>query len=111
MCVDATLTKHVELFAPQVAQQWKRSIELVNDGTQYAENGECMAAVECFEDSLAVSQSLLQNPTLAEPIDMQNDHYMAVFLPLLFPLLLPFVAGVIREAKRYRKLRAGAKAD
>ena len=78
---------------------------------QYAEGGDYVSAVDCFEDSLALSQSLLRDPALMEPIDMQNDHYMAVFFPLLFPLLLPFMAGVIREAKRYRKLRAGSKAD
>ena len=90
-----------------VARRWKTSIQLVNEGALYAKKGNYMAAVECFEESLVISQSLLRDSTLMEPIDMQNDHYMAVFFPLIFPLLLPFVAGLIREVKRYRKLKRG----
>lgn len=33
------------------------------------------------------------------------DHYLAVFSPLVLPLLLPMLAGFIREIKRYRELR------
>jgi hypothetical protein len=31
------------------------------------------------------------------------EHYAAIFAPLLFPLLLPFLVGTIKEIKRYKE--------
>lgn len=78
---------------------------LMDDAAQESQDGNYLLAVELLEESISISQSLLNDPTLMEPMDMQNDHYMAVFFPLVFPLLLPFLAGLIREVKRYRKLK------
>jgi hypothetical protein len=35
--------------------------------------------------------------------DFPVEHYAAIFAPLLFPLLLPFLAGLIKELKRYKE--------
>ncbi len=33
------------------------------------------------------------------------DHYLAVFSPLVLPLFLPMIAGLVREIKRFRELQ------
>lgn len=88
----------------EVAQRWKHSMKLVNLGLNYAKQGDYVSAVEHMEQSLADSHSLQTCPALMEPLDFSLEHYMAIFAPLLFPLLLPFLTGLIRETKRYRKL-------
>lgn len=85
-------------------------MELVDEAIIAAEQGDYNAGTRLLEESLSISESLLADSTLMEPIDMQNDHYMAVFFPLVFPLLLPFFAGIIREVKRYRKLKSAGDA-
>jgi hypothetical protein len=89
----------------EVAQRWSKSMELVDLGLQHAMKGDYVSALESLDESLAESQSLLTDPSLMEPLDFSYDHYLAILAPLLFPLLLPFLAGLIREVKRYRKLR------
>ena len=37
------------------------------------------------------------------------EHYMAVLMPLLFPLMLPFLISLIKEYKRYKELTASKK--
>jgi hypothetical protein len=80
-------------------------MELVDLGLQHAKKGDYMSALESLDKSLAESHLLLTDPALMEPLDLSYDHYLAIFAPLLFPLLLPFLVGLIREVKRYRKLR------
>ena len=80
-------------------------MELVDWGLQDARNGDYVSALQRLEESLEQSQALLTDPALMEPLDFPRDHYLAILAPLLFPLLLPFCAGLIREAKRYKKLK------
>ncbi len=37
------------------------------------------------------------------------EHFMAVLMPLLFPLMLPFLISLIKEYKRYKELTASKK--
>lgn len=54
-----------------------------------------------------LDEGLRKNPALHEPRDMPNDHYAGIFVPLLLPLLLPNLLGLLKEWRRYRKLRKG----
>jgi hypothetical protein len=89
----------------EVAQRWTYSMKLVDLGLNHAKQGDYVSAVEHMEQSLAESQSLQTDPALMTPLDLSPEHYMAIFAPLLFPLLLPFLTALVRETKRYRKLQ------
>jgi Phosphatidylinositol-glycan biosynthesis class S protein len=45
------------------------------------------------------------SPTLPPPLiqDFPLEHYAAIFMPLLFPLLVPFLASTIKEYKRWKE--------
>jgi hypothetical protein len=40
------------------------------------------------------------------PKGFAPEHAMAVFAPLLFPLLVPMLAQLVREYKRFKKLKS-----
>jgi hypothetical protein len=50
-------------------------------------------------EAVRVDHRLMELPYFA------MDHYLAVFSPLVLPLLLPMISGLVREVKRFRKLR------
>ncbi len=50
-------------------------------------------------ESVQIDHRILEVPYFA------SDHYLAVFSPLVLPLLLPMTSGFVREVKRFRKPR------
>jgi hypothetical protein len=76
---------------------------------QTAKNCAMESSARCTLENLNRAKSVLEdwdrNPILMRPIDFPPDQYAAIFAPLLLPLTLPLIAGVVREVKRYRRLR------
>ncbi len=62
-------------------------------------------ATSLIHGSLQYLESVQRDHRVHELPHFALDHYLAVFSPLVLPLLLPMLAGFIREVKRYRKLR------
>ena len=56
-----------------------------------------------LQDALKLLTALHRDPSLAEPLDLSRDHYAGVFVPLLFPMLVPLLLGMVREYRRYRE--------
>jgi hypothetical protein len=48
---------------------------------------------------------------MIEQMYFPQDHYLAVFTPLILPLLMPLLLGMVREYKRYTKLKNGERYD
>ena len=55
--------------------------------------------------SLYYLESAQSDPKLMEVPHFGFDHYSEVFLPLILPLPMPRMAGLVREIKHYRKPR------
>ncbi|RHY32576.1 hypothetical protein DYB32_002440 [Aphanomyces invadans] len=51
---------------------------------------------------LAVEEAY-DDPTMVSQLYFPQDQIYFVFCPLLLPLLLPLVGGLVREGKRYRQ--------
>jgi hypothetical protein len=58
-------------------------------------------ALVLLEEALDILTEVEQDPTLVPPLVFPMDQTTAVFAPLLFPLLIPMVAGLRREYKRF----------
>ncbi|KAL7526317.1 hypothetical protein ACHAXR_004283 [Thalassiosira sp. AJA248-18] len=77
----------------------RQSISLVERGfpTVYASS--------LLHGSLRYLESVQNDHQFMELPYFATDHYLAVFSPLVLPLLLPMVVGLIREVKRFRDLQ------
>jgi hypothetical protein len=83
-------------------EQWWKVVRILDDAADAAREEAWMNVIDRLEQAEMVLLALRSDPSLLEPLDFAVDHYLAVFAPLLFPLLLPFIGGIIREIKRYR---------
>jgi hypothetical protein len=88
-----------------VAESWQRAVAGIEQAAQQCRQGDFAAALNTLERVSQYEIKLLQTqPDLGEPLDFPIEQYGAIFAPLLFPLLLPMLAGLGRETKRYRTL-------
>ena len=87
-----------------VAERWMQTVKTLDEATKLAETKQWILAVELLEQALQRLNDLQSDPTLIPPLSLQMDHSLAIFAPILFPLLLPMLAGLAREYKRYRTL-------
>ena len=58
--------------------------------------------IELLEHAQLQLAHVRADPALMPPLHFQMDHALAIFAPLLFPLLLPMAVGLRREYKRYK---------
>jgi hypothetical protein len=77
----------------------RQSIYLVEQGYPM------MYATSLLHGSLWHLESVKIDHRIIEVPYFAPDHYLAVFSPLVLPLLLPMMSGLIREVKRFRTLR------
>jgi hypothetical protein len=90
----------------EVADQWLRAVQAMETGQAYVESKQWNMSMELLELCLALLTAIRSDPSLIPPLHLPIEHCLAIFAPLLFPLLLPMVAGLVREYKRYKKLKA-----
>jgi hypothetical protein len=89
----------------EVAESWQRAVAGIEQAAQQCRRGGFEAALDSLElTSQYEIKSLQKQPDLGEPLDFPIEQYGAIFAPLMFPLLLPMLAGLGREIKRYRTL-------
>ena len=62
---------------------------------------EMCTALNLLETALDILDEVEQDPTLVPPLHFPMDQTSAIFAPLLFPLLIPMLAGLRREYQRY----------
>jgi len=60
-------------------------------------------------EHIHAAEILIQNAyldkSMMEHIHTPPEHMMAVFTPLLLPLVLPILVGMIKEWKRFKELK------
>ena len=60
-----------------------------------------LEALALLEEALDILTEVEQDPTLVPPLAFPMDQKVAVFAPLLFPLLIPMILALRREYKRF----------
>jgi hypothetical protein len=95
-----------------------KSISNDLDDTNFGEVEDYQAAIGSLQDTYSYLQSLLNqgiatrakrsssannsNDAIYTP-DLPVEHYAAIFLPLIFPLAVPFLVSFMKEYKRYKQ--------
>ncbi|KAL3769521.1 hypothetical protein ACHAW5_004863 [Stephanodiscus triporus] len=104
----ALLRQHGSTLAlpEDVAHRLNNATRLLRQSILHLEQGYPMIyATSLLHGSLQHLESVqIDHRILGVPY-FALDHYLAVFSPLVLPLLLPMMSGLIREVKRFRKLR------
>lgn len=77
----------------------RQSISLVNQGYPMMYASSLLHGSLDHLEAVRVDHRLMELPYFA------IDHYLAVFSPLVLPLLLPMISGLVRELKRFRTQR------
>lgn len=93
-------------ITPEIDDQWLRAIQALQEGQAQFETKNWRRCMELLELCLVLLAAIRSDPSLIPALHFPIEHSLAIFAPLLFPLLLPMVAGLMREYKRYKKLNA-----
>jgi hypothetical protein len=104
----AVLHRHGRTIAlpMDVAHKLNNATNLLRQSIALVEQGyPTIYATSLIHGALQRLESVQSDHRVYELPYFALDHYLAVFSPLVLPLLLPMLAGFIREVKRYRELR------
>lgn len=109
---DATMAlmrKHANTlaFPDHVAYKLNNATHLLRQSISLVEQGlPTLHATSTLYGSLRYIESLQADPDFMELQHFAIDHYLAVFSPLVLPLMMPMLVGLVREVKRYNELKA-----
>jgi hypothetical protein len=104
----AVLHRHGRSLAlpMDVANKLNNATHLLRQSISLIEQGyPAIYATSLIHGSIHYLESVQRDHRVYELPYFAIDHYLAVFSPLVLPLLLPMLAGLVREVKRYRELR------
>ena len=93
------LPEHVAKKINTATHLLRKSISFVEDGFP------AMYATSVLYGALKTIESVQADADLFELPYFAPDHYLAVFSPLVLPLVMPMIFGLIKEVKRYKELR------
>ena len=93
------LPKHVADKINKVTFFVRKSISLAEDGYP------AMYATSTLFSALDTIESVKRDAEMVELPYFAPDHYLAVFSPLVLPLIMPMIFGFVREVKRYNELK------
>ena len=89
-----------------VAQKINKATQLLRQSISFAEEGlPVMYATSILYAALEQIESVQMASDLFELPYFAPDHYLAVFSPLVLPLMMPMIFGLLRELKRYKELK------
>jgi len=89
-----------------VAKKINTSTNLLRKSISFVEEGlPVMYATSALYGALRTIESVQADADLFELPYFAPDHYLAVFSPLVLPLVMPMIFGLIREVKRYKELK------
>ncbi|KAK1747562.1 hypothetical protein QTG54_001525 [Skeletonema marinoi] len=106
--VMSLLHKHGSTLAlpEHVAKKINTATNLLRKSISFVEEGlPVMYATSALYGALATIESVQADAELFELPYFAPDHYLAVFSPLVLPLVMPMIFGLIREVKRYKELK------
>ena len=93
------LPEHVAKKINTATHLLRKSISFVEDGFP------AMYATSALYGALKTIESVQADADLFELPYFAPDHYLAVFSPLVLPLVMPMIFGLIKEVKRYKELK------
>jgi len=93
------LPEHVAKKINTATNLLRKSISFVEEGLPV------MHATSTLYGALTTIESAQADADLFELPYFAPDHYLAVFSPLVLPLVMPMIFGLIREVKRYKELK------
>ena len=89
-----------------VAKKINTATNLLRKSISFVEKGlPVMYATSALYGALTTIESAQADADLFELPYFAPDHYLAVFSPLVLPLVMPMIFGLIREVKRYKELK------
>lgn len=89
-----------------VAQKINKATQLLRQSISYVEEGlPVMYATSTLYAALEQIESVQMASDLFALSYFAPDHYLAVFSPLVLPLMMPMIFGLLRELKRYKQLK------
>ena len=109
--IDAVLSllnEHGNTLAlpKHVADKINKATHFVRKSISLAEEGyPAMYATSTLFGALATIESVKADAEMFELPYFAPDHYLAVFSPLVLPLIMPMIFGLMREVKRYNELK------
>ena len=95
----------------RIGEQWMQAFTSYSQAIQLHQQQSEIAAeqgqqwrdvLELLEQAQLELSQLRADPAFMPPLHFQVDHTLAIFAPLLFPLLMPMMVGLRREYKRYK---------
>mmetsp|Transcript_27932 Transcript_27932/g.41236 ORF Transcript_27932/g.41236 Transcript_27932/m.41236 type:complete len:357 (-) Transcript_27932:680-1750(-) len=100
---DKLLAKEADtLVTTEIGEKWIGAKLLIKDSQTLKEDNKLLKAVQALESAISEIESIRVSQLLMKPLDFPTDHRLAIFAPLLFPLLIPMTAGFVREYKRLK---------
>lgn len=93
------------------AEQIVACLENLETAIDAAKLGDVAAALSEANAALLATQKLATDGDMMEQMYFPQDHYLAVFTPLILPLLMPLLLGLVREYRRFKKLKNGERYD
>ena len=93
------------------AEQIIACLENLETAIDAAKLGDVAAALSEANAALLTTQKLASDGDMMEQMFIPQEHYLAVFTPLILPLLMPLLLGLVREYRRFKKLKNGERYD
>lgn len=88
-----------------VAMKVNTATHLLRESIAFVEIGfPAVYATSVLYGALTTIESVQADADLFELSYFAPDHYLAVFSPLVLPLVMPMIFGLIKEVKRYKDL-------
>jgi len=89
-----------------VAKKINTATHLLRKSISFVEEGfPAVYATSALYGALTTIESVHADADLFELSYFAPDHYLAVFSPLVLPLAMPMIFGLIKEVKRYNELK------
>jgi len=86
----------------RIVQEWQHASELHDKALECAKHENYGQALDYMERSVQMTHAIKMDYTLVDSVRFSMEYYMAIFAPLLFPMSTALLAGLLREAKRYK---------
>mmetsp|Transcript_13691 Transcript_13691/g.20851 ORF Transcript_13691/g.20851 Transcript_13691/m.20851 type:complete len:366 (-) Transcript_13691:9-1106(-) len=90
------------LVTSDILDKFMRAKGLIEEGQKLKNEAKLVKAIQSMESAISEIESIHESDLLMRPLNFATDHKLAIFAPLLFPLLIPMIAGCAREYKRLK---------
>ena len=90
------------MVGDDVGDAVNEATRLYEDARSLLRGGMLKEALVKATEAYRLSQGAFHHPTMMAMLYFPDDHKLAVYFPLLVPILLPLLSNVVREVKFWR---------